>query len=700
MSKSMLLKALRAGAAVVALLLPGAAMAAAGATFISQSVPHTMQLGKTYSVSVTYKNTGTTKWSSGQYRLGAQHPNDTRRWSSERIDLPPGVEVAPNALYTFTFDVAVSDARYCRATANDQVSDCHFQWGLVQERVAWLDRGVPTLVEVFDAPVVRSPAPPVAPPVAVDPGAFTAANFRGANVLMQTYGDNRLCDHTAWLPEGGDADLIIDNAVAMGLNVLRMAVILPPRTPGAPSDWLADNPRYRYVCADPDKKEWGAETNRAVLVQGVIGKVQSFMDKAGDAGLKVILVLDGYTKHDANCYWKKSFLDVRDSAEALIKTFKTHRALLAWDVMNEPMWNAVAFGCVRSTDDYASVVRAVGSMYNLVRSHDALHPTTVGEAQIPLLKYWKDISSFASPHLYVAANSRDSASLDQINFIEAAALRQMTREYGNTMPLVVGEFGSQDPDPQFNEAYYERFLDGLTVADRGYMLWSLSPSPNQQAYSVITPQGELKPAGQLLQRRRWYPVVQQLYVAYLGYPADRGGLDNFATRLAELAADMRARGRTLEPTLPAIDQAYLTEPELRQMVDSLFASASFRQRYTPDHADAYVRQIYLQLFNRQPDADGLKFWVDNMNYFGLEKSRAVLSILASQAETDAATSSKKAAVAAIFSASLNTQQRRDCYAGANAVAAGRALLDPVTAQTDVAVYQPKIAAAITTLCAL
>lgn len=698
MPKSIIVKAACAGAA--ALLLHGGAMAAAGATFVSQSVPHTMQLGKTYTVSVTYKNTGTTKWTSGQYRLGAQHPNDTRRWGSERIDLPAGVEVAPNALYTFTFDIAVNDARYCSDTGTTQVSHCQFQWGLVQERVAWLDRGVATLVEMFDAPPVPAPGAPVAPPVAVDPGAFNAANFRGANVLMQTFGDNRQCTHTAWLPEGDDADMIIDNAVLMGLNVLRMGVILPPKNPGSPSDWMRDNVRYQHACADPAKKEWGTETSGAVLTQRVIAKVQAFMDKADAAGLKVILMLDGYTKYDANCYWKKGFLDVRDSANALIKTFKNHRALLAWDVLNEAMWNAVAFDCLHSTDDYASVVRAVHSMYNLIRSNDAVHPTTVGEAQLPLLKYWTAISSFASPHLYVPVDSRDPATLDQLNFVEGAALRQMSREYGGAMPLVIGEFGSPDPDDNFNAEFYERFLDGLIEADRGFMLWALSPSPHHQAYSLITPDGQLKPAGQVVQRRVWYPVAQRLYMAYVGYPADPAGLERFATQLADLAADMRRRGLTLAPTLSGLDQAYADQPALRQLLDSLYASDSFQQIYTPSRVDEYVQQIYLQLFNRQPGADGLKYWADNINYFGLEKSRAVLSIFASQAQEDAATSDKKAAVAAAFSASLNTRQRRDCYTGKKAAATGRALLKSVGSNTEVAAYHARISAAIANLCAL
>ncbi|MRW90145.1 cellulase family glycosylhydrolase [Duganella sp. FT80W] len=701
---SSLSRALCAGAA--AWFLHAAALAAPGATFISQSVPNTMQLGKTYSVSVTYKNTGDTTWTgASQYRLGAVNPIDNRRWGTGRVELPAGVAVPPNGLYTFTFDVAITDSRYCRPSPRPQLQNCDFQWGLLQESVAWLSLGVNTQVELFDAPDLRSAVPPIAPPVAVDAAAFNAASFRGANVLMQTYEDNRLCDHTAWLPDAEQADAIIGNAVAMGLNVLRMPVILPPRNPGRPADWIPNSPEYRHVCADPDKPEWGEQGDRALLNQQVIAKVQVIMDKAAAAQLKVILVLDGYTKYDAPCYWKKSFLDVRDSADSFIKAFKSHQALLAWDILNEPMWNALAFDCLHRNEDYASVLQAVDSMYNLVRSQDALHPTTVGEHQIPLLKYWKDISSFASPHLYVATNSRDPESRNQINYVQAASLREMSRELGAAMPLVIGEFGSPDPDDDFNAAYYQLFLNGLTVADRGFILWSLSSGVNQQGFSVMRPDGELKPAALLVQRRVWYPVVQQLYLAYLGYPADPGALENFSAQLATLAEDMRYRGQILQPSVAALDAAYATEPSLRTLLDSLYASSSFHEIYNPDQPADYVRQIYRQLFNRAPDDDGLRYWTDNISYYGVGKDRAVAAILAGglsgssdQGRLDAAAIGKKAALASAFSASLNTPERRDCYAGNLAVATGRALMTPVDASTDLGLQRGRLDSAVDTLC--
>ena len=677
-----------------------------GATFISQSVPNTIQLGQTYTVSVTYKNTGTSTWTrDGNYRLGARAPYDNWRWGPGRVDLPAGVSVPPNGVYTFNFTVSIQDPRFCRSY-NSQLSICDFQWGMVQDGAEWLDGGVDTEVGLINAPTLSTAYAPVAAPVAVKPESFNAASFRGANMLMQTYEDDQQCDHTAWLPDAADAQLMIDKAVSMGLNVLRIPVILPPKAPGKPADWIPNSPSYANVCADPAKKEWGSAVDGVTAVQTVIAKMQLIMDKASAANIKVIPILDGYTKYDQTCYWKKSFVDVKDNANTFINTFKNHPALLAWDVMNEPLWNAMAFDCLHGTADYKSVVDAVHAMYNLVRNNDATHPTTVGEYQLPLLKYWNDISSFATPHLYIAnINSRDENSLNQINYVQSASLREMSRVLGAAMPLVIGEFGSNDADNDFNAAYTERFLNGLMLEDRGFMQWSLSVSPHEQGFSILNTDGSLKPAGLVLQRQQWYPVVQQLYLGYTGRPADPGALAAFSADLASLAQDMEARSLPLNPSLDALNKAYSTEPALRALINSLYNSGEFSSLYTPANVPVFVGQIYIQLFNRQADVDGLKYWSDQINYYGLDKSQAVLSILAGSlsntsaaGQLDAATATHKSAVAGNFTASLNTPARLACYGGMNAVITGRTLLAAVTSSTNVKAYQANINAALLTLC--
>lgn len=691
-----------------ALIVHASASAADGATFISQSVPNSMQAGKSYAVSVTYKNSGTTTWVSGsQYRLAVQNPLNTRRWGLARVDLAEGAQVPPNGLYTFTFNVSVADPHECETNGNEQLRVCGFQWGMLQEYKGWLDAGVNTQVQLFDAPPVLTHYPAVLPPVSANATAFNATRFRGANMLMQTYEDYAQCDHTAWLPDAAEAAMLIDNAVSMGLNVLRIPVILPPKVPGKPADWMPRSPRFNTVCGDPRKNEWGDATDGVAITEGILAKVGAILDQAHVAHVKVILVIDGYTKYDDTCYWKKSFLDVKDNAVTLVNAFKSHPGLLAWDLLNEPLWNAAAFDCLNTRADYTSVVDAVHAMYNLVRSRDPLHPTTVGEHQVPLLKYWNDISSFASPHLYIYAHSGDERTLDQVNYVQRATMREMRTALGAAMPLVIGEFGSSDRDDAFNARYAHRFLDGLIQEDSGFLMWSLSSGPYQQGFSVLTPHGTLKPAARMYQRSQWYPVVQQLYLGYVGFPADPQALANFSAELANLQQRMRARGQALDTSLAALAQAYQTEAEVRLLIDSLYHSAEFTSYYTPADVPGFVSQIYERVFQRQPEPEGLAYWSVRINAAPADISLAVLSIMAGRADyaspqgvLDASTLRKKTQAAAALTASLNTPARVACYSGDAAVAAGRALLMSVNANSKLETTRAASESVVLAMCGL
>lgn len=684
----------------------GSVQAANGATFISQRVPNSMESSKQYTVSVTYKNTGTTSWSGSgphPYRLGARNPVDNTVWGLGRVELNPGELIQPGQLKTFTFKIT---APYHQ----DGVElERNFQWGLVQEGVQWLHPGVNVQVGVAYAPAIATRYPPRAAPVPVARDAFSFARFKGANIMQVTYEDERLCNHSHGLPDADQIKLIADRAVAMGLNVLRLPVVLPPKVPGTP----ARSGLTGSTCVRPDALEWESTDSRAIM-RRVVASTRAVLDQAQANNLKVVLVLDGYTKYDKVCYWKQSFLDVKDNAATFVGKLRSHPALLAWDVMNEPMWNASAFGCLDSTDDYQSVVDAVHAMYNLVRAADASHPTTVGEHKVPFLKYWQDISSYASPHLYVDTAEKvelasDVTDLDQINFVQQATLSELSKASGG-LPMVIGEFGVNANDrtgSDYKAAYYERYLNGLARDDRGFMLWNLSLSPlaAQQDISVLSPDGGLKPAAEAVARQQWYPVVQQLFLAYTGRPADPEGLRNLAHVLLDLELDMRARALPLGRTLAALDDAYQSEPALREAIDSLAGSREFQALYGAGPAPAFVSKIFRVALGRTPDQASLASWSDRINYAGLGKARAPLAILAAaqddnspQGLTDATTIKRKVDVAAYFSASLDTAARTVCFNGAGPAGVGADLLRQVDAATNLQRFLPEVESQLLELC--
>ncbi len=88
---------------VVVSVTSGGTVATNNAQFVSQSVPASMTAGQTTSVSVTMKNSGTTTWAAGTYKLGSDNPAGNSTWGLSEIILP--VSIAPGAQATFTFGI-------------------------------------------------------------------------------------------------------------------------------------------------------------------------------------------------------------------------------------------------------------------------------------------------------------------------------------------------------------------------------------------------------------------------------------------------------------------------------------------------------------------------------------------------------------------------------------------------------------------
>jgi hypothetical protein len=109
------------------LLQVGNASSARPAEFVFQQVPEKMQVGASYTVSLTFKNTGGQAWRSGEVFLAPQNPPNNLNWVVDRVDLAAGEDVAPGAMKTFTFTV--------KATQNPAIHP--FQWQLSHEKQGW-----------------------------------------------------------------------------------------------------------------------------------------------------------------------------------------------------------------------------------------------------------------------------------------------------------------------------------------------------------------------------------------------------------------------------------------------------------------------------------------------------------------------------------------------------------------------------------
>lgn len=173
-------------------------------------------------------------------------------------------------------------------------------------------------------------------------------------------------------------------------------------------------------------------------------------------------------------------------------------------------------------------------------------------------------------------------------------------------------------------------------------------------------------------------LAQQLYVSYLGRPADVDGLQSFRRQLAEAGAPIKIQDLNL---------AYDTNTAVRKLIDGFGESKESNELYAGSNS-IYIEAIYQHLFNRQPGTDGLHYWATQIDNGQLTRPRTVLAIAAAalvdkspQGLLDGALLQKKTNYSTLFTDSL-MRARRQCYAGATAARQARAQLATVKMDTD------------------
>ncbi|MDL2358283.1 MAG: DUF4214 domain-containing protein [Pseudomonadota bacterium] len=182
-------------------------------------------------------------------------------------------------------------------------------------------------------------------------------------------------------------------------------------------------------------------------------------------------------------------------------------------------------------------------------------------------------------------------------------------------------------------------------------------------------------------------VAQQIYVSYLGRPADLEGLRSFTRQLADANAPI---------DIQKLNLAYERNAGVREVIDS-FGTSGEALAMHPGNSGAFISGTYRRMFGRLPDAGGLTYWTKQVDTGTLTRGRAVLSIAAGalvgstpQGLRDGALLSKKVSYSALFTTTL-TQAKRQCYAGATAAQLARKQITEVGIDTDL--RQARVAAA-------
>jgi hypothetical protein len=395
----------------------GIVCAANSAQYINQSVPLSMIPGQAYSVYVSMKNAGTTTWTESS-GFRMGSQNPLDNWNWGFGRVYLSSAESVAPGQTKTFNFSV--------TAPVVPGTYNFQWRMLLEGTEWFgDYSANVAVRVSN----ESPA---------SDDLFGYGVFAGANVLHNS---------TCWIPDANATDTIMRSAKKMHLRVLRLPILAQMASSTG--------------C-------WG------------MGNIRRFLDKANDSGFKVIIELDGYTKYEGACSWKQGFVDVRDGAGMIVSAFKDHPALFAWDLLNEPLWGADNMGCA-SAADHASVIKAVYSMHDLVRSLDNHTLLTVGEGKDEYLRTWSGITNFASPHIY----STGDEFRDRLIYL---------KNQSGVLPMIVGEFGIVvPPATEANRAQeFTQMYRTMQDEDVGSMFWLLSTSGEQNSMSPINADGSYK----------------------------------------------------------------------------------------------------------------------------------------------------------------------------------------------------------------
>ncbi|HEX8956465.1 MAG TPA: DUF4214 domain-containing protein [Burkholderiaceae bacterium] len=176
-------------------------------------------------------------------------------------------------------------------------------------------------------------------------------------------------------------------------------------------------------------------------------------------------------------------------------------------------------------------------------------------------------------------------------------------------------------------------------------------------------------------------LVQELYVAYFGRPADPTGLQNFDAALDAASAPTDVTG---------LVAAYQTNAAVKTLVDAFGTSTESTTLYGSGSTETFVNAIFENLFNRAAAVDGLTFWTEAINSGAVSKGLAALAILegalqntTSQGLIDQSAIANKLAVADFFTAGVRALPTVIAeYSGPYAATDARLLLASVGANTE------------------
>lgn len=197
-------------------------------------------------------------------------------------------------------------------------------------------------------------------------------------------------------------------------------------------------------------------------------KLKTLLDLADSKKLKVIVTLfDFYSD-----YTLESWTLTQRHAEKIVSTFKNHKAIIAWDIKNEPNLDF-------ENRDKQNVLKWLQQMIAVIKENDPNHLVTIG---------WSN--AYEATHLY-----------DQVDFVSYHfynAIADFEKEYSTLgtatkKPIVIQEFGlpsykgiwNWNGNNEEDQAEYHKKMQALFkkngLAFMSWTLYDFPTVPNQVA---------------------------------------------------------------------------------------------------------------------------------------------------------------------------------------------------------------------------
>ncbi|WP_143132975.1 DUF4214 domain-containing protein [Pseudoduganella namucuonensis] len=217
---------------------------------------------------------------------------------------------------------------------------------------------------------------------------------------------------------------------------------------------------------------------------------------------------------------------------------------------------------------------------------------------------------------------------------------------------------------------------------------AVAPAPAAARLMGGAVQGGVAPTVQAASTdEAYHEVVQRIYIAYFGRPADPAGLAYWAGQFRRAA---------VPATLPGLTAAYAGSATVRGLVDSFGASQESKDLYSGDN-DEFITAIYRNIFGKEPDMAGKNYWRGLVESAAITRTFAALAIMAGAQAEDIDVVNNKIEVANSFTAAISEARLNASYNGNDANASARTMLGMVNAVTTVVDFQPAVAATVTTL---